>query len=235
MRSLSIIVLTVFFALPPSDVGSAARDFSLVDLSIEASIPSNQSPSSDGRYNVILTIRNGDAGLRPAPPAIALRAVYWAEDGDDSDVWKGPLSGIDAENDDGTIDFISASGIAHTAATIPKTTRSFERGLLLVDEELQVTRPTKVTRAVTRELVVRYVIIPRTATDGLYVPIERPGEFRTVFGPMTENAWDQRRGQGGMGLIHGPKEGEPNSLEIMEDRVDVRLIFSSGPTDANNE
>ncbi len=100
-------VLCLLLAPMPTQAAESAS--TRIDLSAWAHIPSGQDASQDNTFDVVVVIRNGDAGRRPPPPAITLRAVYWQDDGEDAFTWYGPIQGIDVVLEDGTVEHTSAS------------------------------------------------------------------------------------------------------------------------------
>jgi len=227
MKQWSFMLSVLCLLLVPMATQAGESTSTRIDLSARAYIPSGQDTSQENTYNVVVVIRNGDAGHRPPPPTITLRAVYWEDDGEDAFTWHGPIPGIDVVLEDGTVEHTSASAIAHTIDTIPVTDHFYERGLLLANEEIEIVRPTHLTRAPTRTLVVQYVVVPVRGGRDILVPAKSHDEWRTVYGPVTREIIEQRDGKGSLGIIRtSDDEPEANGLEIYEERFDLRLLFS---------
>jgi len=212
---LATVVSTASYAAPLKPVEIPTDDVQIeVDLRPEA--------ASDTAFGcadcVSLAISNRDPGGRAMPLAIAIRSAHWDGTEDPVGNWNTPLAGLDVELEDGSIEFTSATAIAHTLDSIPKTRRHFERGLVLSGETLTVNLPRDPEQDRHRELVVRFIVIPRDA--GVMIPVSEPDEWRTIYGPVTNEAYAKRQINGaGFGL--SPATSDPtqtSDLQVLEAR-----------------
>ncbi len=141
--------------------------------------------------------------------AVVIRGLKWWEGGLESLNWYGPIQGASAQAEKGEIEV----SLNRTAQSL--TSLSFEKGLLLPGDQITVIMPFTPQRYPNNMFTVDYVAVGGEGEDWAdLVLIEGPppAYMGSVFVRPNQDALQQRKGRGGLGLLRNtmdPGEADP--------------------------
>ncbi len=179
----------------PTKVLTPTLDNRIIAVRLESSQTVRGGPAPP--LSAVIRNITGGGGYHTQPVAVALRGVFWADDGADPRRWLRPIDGSLHQRPDGAFEF---NPLAQGQTSLP-----FETGLILPGEELRVALRSKGGGA--HELVVRYVVVGGANAWQTEVWLPQPASPNTrrgvaiIYRPVAAGGVAERTSGGGHALV----------------------------------